>query len=422
MDGNRKAGRNERSLVRVSSSVRSNVGLDENKVEVWPVSGSSKDRIEKSIMLTPFKAYRKDLDRVKRMVEDGDLTEEQASRVGFVTTNTFNKISLKEGDRESAWVSNGVEDTVIGTDPEFLLFDSDKVVKANEVLKKEGKLGSDGAMAEVRPDPSVSVEEHVENIRKVFESDPLVEKIKDFKWIASCYHKDGQRDYPVGGHVHVGNPRKLMETSVSDRQSLYKVLNKALDEFLAVPMIRFDGKSKGSLRRVGCSMGKYGWYGDMRTDLGRLEHRTLSGMWLLHPSLAKAVLGVAKAIIDSTFALADCNGFKSEYLTPRELKNVNLYDPTFDGWQNIPLAKDLGSISSSEKMSKIINESNSRAVNASYFNKWMASMRSLPCFEKYESYVEALAEMAKARPSVARGWNREIKDNWLTDKKFFVDF
>lgn len=425
MDSNKKKNRDEKTLVRVSSAVRDYVGIHKDKVEVWPADSSTESRIKKSLMLTPFQAYKEDLSRLKSMVEEGSLTEEQYKRIGFVTTSVFNKIcgSVKVKNKGDIWVSNDIEDTVIGTDPEFLLFEKDtnKVVKANSVLSYQGNPGCDGAMAEIRPLPSITVDDHVRNIQKIFRNKTATKKILEYRWLTSCYHKDNERDYPVGGHIHVGNPAKVAELSSARKQNLFSVLNKIMDELLAIPMIKFDGKKNGNARRTKCTMGRYGWYGGFRTDLGRLEHRTLSGMWLLHPSLTKAVLGTAKLIIDSVFKLVEAKGFDSDYILPSKLSGKILFHHTFDQWADIPLTKDMGCTKSSKDMVEMLNKSKTEAITASYLNTWLSKIRKFPAYKKYSNYAECLNEMLRLKIKEIEALDRDIKNNWLSGKKFIVD-
>jgi len=155
MDTNKKENRNENCLIRMPAKVRKNMGFDEESVEIYP-SGNSNDRISKSQLLEIFHAYSTDIKKVKKMISDGEITTEEATRIGFVTTNTLNKINGGKSKKiKDIWISNTIHDTVMGSDPEFLLFERDgnKVVHAANKLGHVGELGSDGAMAEVRPKP-----------------------------------------------------------------------------------------------------------------------------------------------------------------------------------------------------------------------------------------------------------------------------
>lgn len=423
MDTNKKEDRNENVLIRMSAAAREHMGFEGDKVELWPEEVSGEDRINKSIILTVFRAFSEDLKKLKEEISSGRISEEKALTVGFVTSRTFSRICGGKKQTGNIWISEEIHDTVIGADPEFLLSnDNGEILEAKAVFAKEGEIGSDGGMAEIRPKPEVSVERLVSNMLSIFKRNRNHEKIGKYDWIATCYHDNGHRQFPVGGHIHIGNPRQLMDGPRASRSKFYKVLNKALDEYLAVPLVALDGK-EGSKRRdpnAGPYTG-YGYYGEFRTDLGRLEHRTLSGIWLLHPSLSRAVLGTAKAVIDEAFRRVEAKKFKSTYIIPTDLSKANLYSHTFDRWDEIPLAKDLGCVKSSKEMKETLLASDSRYMTKARIAKLYEKLKSMSTYKDYAHYVDGFIEMLSLRPSDIDKFGRVIQKNWLTKKKFVVD-
>jgi len=418
MDGNKKEDRNENSLIRMAASTRKKMGYEE-RVEVWPTGLSGSERSRKALMLDIFQAFSKD---IRKLREEG-VTPEELVRVGFVTSKTFRRITgNRAGTSESIWISDSVNDVVFGADPEFLLFDGDEIIRANNVLGKAGKLGCDGAMAEVRPDPAITPEELVKNIRDIFLGDNAVSSIDGFDWKADVYHKDQSRDYPVGGHIHVGNPVQILKVSGEARDAFFSTFNKVLDELLAVPMTKLDGKEKGSNRRTGCSMGNYGYFGEWRKCNGRLEHRTLSGLWLMHPSLAKATLGVAKMIIEEVYLKASARKFERSYVLPSGLNRTKVYSSSFDDWKNVPLASDMGCLKSSAEMKRILEQSNPSNIGKSMLSGWKTSLKSFSNYREYKDYVDALHDILSLPAKAFNSFDRRIQSNWLRSKKFLVDF
>lgn len=423
MDTNKKEDRNENVLIRMSAAAREYMGFEGEKVELWPENASGEDRINKSIILSVYKAFSEDLKRLKEEIASGKISEEKALTVGFVTNRTFSRICGGNKQTGNIWISEGIYDTVIGADPEFLLENEEgKILEAKHVFPKEGEIGSDGGMAEIRPKPEVSVENLVRNMLDIFKRNKNHEKIGKHNWIATCYHDNGDRQFPVGGHIHIGNPKQLMSGPQASRGKFYKVLNKALDEYLSVPLVALDGK-EGSKRRdpnAGPYTG-YGYYGELRTDLGRLEHRTLSGIWLLHPSLSRAVLGTAKAVIDEAFRRVEAEKFKSTYIIPTKFSRTNVYDHTFDSWDEIPLAKDLGCVKSSKEMKETLLASDPRYVTKARITKLYERLRSFSTYEQYAHYIDGFIEILNISPSDIDKFGRVIQKNWLTKKKFIVD-
>lgn len=420
MDSNKKEGRNENTLIRMPAATRDNMGVH-GKVELWPADASGEDRLNKSVMLTIFHAFSADLTDLKK---NKKLSEAKKNCVGFVTTKMFNYIcGGKKSQAENVWISNDIYDTVIGTDPEFLFFEKgkDRIISAANVLPKHGEIGSDGAMAEIRPKPEVSVDQLIENMRAIFQANKNHPDIKNLRWVATCWYKDTNRGYPVGGHIHVGNPQQLMTKSGALRMKFYKVLNKILDEFLALPLIKLDGPDGKYRRMKGTApMGPFGYYGGLRTDIGRLEHRTLSGIWLMHPDLSLAVLGTAKAIIDETFRRIENKNFKPGYVLPETFARSHIWSASFNKWDEIPLAVDMGCTTPSQEMIEILNEKDHRYWTLDRIKKFHNKLKRMSTYNENRRYIDGFCEILKVKYSEFKQLDREIQKNWLTKKKFVV--
>lgn len=428
MDSNKKEDRNENGLIRMPATTRKHMNFD-GKVEL---SSSAK----KAMLLDIFHAFSTDIKNLKRKVKEGEMSEEEIKRVGFVTSKTYNEITGDDKRVKNIWVSDTIEKNVIGTDPEFLLFRSengtDEVVRANNILPKDGLLGSDGAMAEIRPDPAAEISGLVKNIASIFSNKQITSRIKDYKWMASCYHKDSVRDYPVGGHIHIGNPMLVAKLPAAQRKMFFNTINKIMDELLSIPMIKFDGAENGSCRRIKCEMGLahgnhrgYGYFGEWRPcRVGgeeHFEHRTLSGMWLIHPSVAKAVLGTAKVISDEIFKMSTVKGYDTKYVFPKKFSDKRIWSPEFDEWDKIPLAKDMGCIKTSDEMIKLLNRSSPDFITREYLNNWFNHLKSMSSYKKGSKYVDALYEILKISSKQLTEWDKQIQNNWLGGKKFLVE-
>ena len=424
MDGNKKESRNENGLIRMAAKARKYMDFNDSQVEIWP-GGSTEERKQNAVLLDIFHAFSGDVTRLKKMTQSGELKTADLNRVGFVTTKMFNRIT--GGDKQkNIWISTGVHDTVMGCDPEFLLFNSNgEVVKANNIsgMSKTSKIGYDGAMAEVRPDPSTTPDGLVINIKKCFTDTNLTRPISGYDWHAGCYYKDNSRDYPMGGHIHVGNPAKVARMKMVNREAFFNVLNKIMDELIAVPCVRLDG-DMGTKRRTQCSMGRFGFFGEWRPHNGRLEHRTLSGMWLLHPTLAKCVIGTAKAITDEVFKRWAHEGFEHSYVIPSKYKGYNrndMNDTSFNGWKEFELCKDLDATMTSGQLKKILDNSKGGDIDRKYLNAWHAKMKRLTTYPQYSKYIDGLKEILSISLTEMSKWDRKIQNNWLKSKKFIVN-
>ncbi len=416
MDANKKPDRDENSLVRMPATARKNLNLSTEQVEVTGII--------KQGVLNIHQAFSKDVKIAK-----GKLSENELKKVGFVTTSMFKKLTGEDKVQvKDVWISKTPFTTLIGADPEFLLFDKEgNVVHANNILGKPGKIGSDGAMIEIRPDPSPCPKTLVKNMRSIFSDRHLTESIKNLNWQAAIYYKNKMRDYPVGGHIHLGNPVGITKLSETEKFFLFAVMNKIMDELLALPLIKLDGTNLGKSRRSECQMAMdnvgYGYYGEWRSCEGRLEHRTLSGLWLMHPFVAECVLGTAKAISEELFRrIEDSDYAKSKFSHPGIAFDDHkfLYRGEFDDWDSINLAKDMECVSSSAYMAGMLNQSKARSITKPFLKRWHSKMRKLSTYSKYSKAIDGLHSILTLPKTSVHAVGFDIKKNWLEGRKFPV--
>lgn len=425
MDKNKKEGRNENVLIRMSGTARDYMGFHDDKVELWLADSSGEDRLNKSILLTVFHAFKGDLNALKKDIKANKVLEEKYKQTGFVTTRTFNKIcGNNKKMSDNIWISNDIYDTVMGTDPEFLLFKKDgnrEVVSALSVLPHVGEMGCDGAMAEIRPKPEVSIDKLVENMLAIFKANVSKAKIKNLQWVATCYHEDEHRGYPVGGHVHVGNPKQLVSQTDSVKNKFYRVMNKIIDEYITIALVKLDGPTGGKRRKKEKMYSGYGGFGDFRTNHGRLEHRAMSGIWLVHPTIAKVVLGATKAVIDESFRFITENQFKSNYILPGSLTKSNLYNDSFNKWDEIPFARDMGCVMESAAIRKILLASDEKYMTQARVKELHNKFKNLSTYANNRRYIDAFCAILRVKSSDIAKMDRDIKNNWINKKEFIID-
>jgi hypothetical protein len=169
--------------------------------------------------------------------------------------------------------------------------------------------------------------------------------------------------------------------------------------------------------------GGWGYFGEWRPCNGRLEHRTLSGMWLMHPTVAACVIGTAKSITDEIFKRWADRDFKYDYVIPMKYKGLNYHDMNnigFDDWKSFPVCKEIGALMSSETLKKTLNLSKSSDISKSWLDKWHSNMRKLSTYEKYSKYIRGLREVLKISSGELSKWDRKIQNNWLKSKKFIT--
>lgn len=429
MDSNKKSDRYEDKLIRMGEKARQNLGLvDEKTVELWP-EGEASDRISRSRVLEIFQAYSEDLKKAK-----SSIAEEDYGRIGFVTSRTFSYICKdKRKKKEHIWIADTVEDTVIGADPEFLLINADGTVKyAAEVqgFHHSDELGSDGPWAELRPKPEIEVAKFVANMQDLLRNHKNAKLINKYQWRGGCFYyaqREGGEDrtWPMGGHVHIGTPAKLARAieSFGDnyRTAVYACLNKALDEYITIPMIRLDGVEDATKRRS-----EYGFYGDVRTDHGRLEYRSLSGEWFTHPRLAEITVGAVKAVAHAFFKILDESGYKHSMVMTKNQQGSNsrqdfrFFDRSFDDWKNIEIMKALNAIKNSGRMYQIMQEGKIE-FRKPFFASLKKKLKSLPTYKDYSELLDAFVEVVSLSNDVlTKERDRDLKHNWVGNKEFII--
>jgi hypothetical protein len=318
------------------------------------------------------------------------------------------------------YIDKTENDFLIGTDPELLLMNADCIIKANTInsLNLRTPFGSDGAMAELRPKPALTPENLVKNITTVFKSAP--EDVKQYDWISCCYKKDNQRDYPVGSHIHFDNPDIFNTLSLHKKNRIYAVTNKIIDELLSIPLIRLDGK-KGYHRRANCLMGRgnggrygkgYGYFGEWRSQAGRLEYRSLSGLILSNPTLCTNIFGTAKAIVENVYNLVIKNELDEEYVLPKKYDKTIIYHTNFNDWKNIPLANDVGCIMHSGNLNSIMNKCDRRLVNENFIKFWHDTVQELDTYDKYKKYIDGVFSFLLQSTKNIDGISTNLKKNW----------
>lgn len=419
MDGNKKEDRNEHGLIRMSARTRDYMNFNKEYVEI---SAENKP----PMLLKVFRAFSDDLKWVKE-----NYSSEEQKQVGFVTTKVLEAITGDRKEKSDIWVSDDTDNVVFGVDPEFLIKskESGNIIPAINLLHHVGELGADGAMGEVRPAPSSNPDTLVNNIKNIFQDKKYKSLITDYTLHCACYEKTGERDYPVGGHIHVGNPVDVLSVGFPDREFIYKTFNKILDELIAVPLSKLDFGDPGKNRRTNCAMspgGGYGYFGEYRLAFNpgedmsnsRLEHRTLSGMWLIHPTVAKATLGAAKAVIDEVWKCLKNNEFKTEYAFPEKYRQEKVWKPEFDRWNEFQLCKDLRCEMSSMEVMDLLYSSQRNTISKKFMATWLSKMKKLTTYKKYEEYINLLYEILCVSSSELQKNSRVIQENWLGNKKF----
>ncbi len=384
----------ENGVIRLPRKARDHFGFTNSVVVV----GKGEHRFGLEVK----KAYKADIQKLAKKLGSGRVSEEEALSAGFVTRSILQKINRRQG--ESVWISDSLEEITVGADPEFGLRDSyDRFVRGNNVIKKAGAFGSDGPAVEVRPAPSVDHLTMVGNISKILQNPPEV--MNPYKWVGGATFSDENRNYWFGGHIHLGRPAQIDPDNAI--RYCYNGIATVLDHLLAFPLVRFDTPNP-NLRRHGCDYG-YGTAGtgdtgdtnsSVRSHIDRFEYRVLSALWVAHPTLAKVVVGAAKAITESVYTGIASKRFE------------------YDWVGSSPFLKNFG-ISSTKSITDIINRSKADGITKDHLNRWRKQIRDLERFDDYSEELNALIALVGADPSVVkRHLDLDLRQGWCEEERF----
>jgi hypothetical protein len=199
-----------------------------------------------------------------------------------------------------------VEGITLGCDPEFFLTDEvGELIPAPLFFRRDGPLGYDGKMVEIRPAPSLSEEVVADNIMEQIRkaraaidariSVTHMQKITpaaNIQMIAASSY----RGEAAGFHIHFGLPTPLLGKYQFNQKELAKQIIKALDFYVGVPAIIPEG-AEDSLRRT-FSMSSYGKPGNFRLGNRTLEYRVPGGYLLRHPILTKGLMALGAVVVE----------------------------------------------------------------------------------------------------------------------------
>lgn len=322
----------------------------------------------------------------------------QAKRVGFVTTKTYEELM---GTRENTanreiWVSESAAKITLGADPEFALVqENGTAVYGDNVftVNKWGQLGSDGPCAELRPNPSDTIEGIVANIETLLRNNSAA--IRNYKWIggATYRNKEMTRRYSIGGHIHFGLPN-IPGAGQAPNHILQRRIVRILDEMVALPLVRIDTplpeERRGPLR--------YGRFEDIKTYDVKFEWRVPSGIWLVHKEIAAAVLGTSKAVVEECWKKYEDHDNSATFML-----NTDTKDSLVNAFNCI----------NTEKVRDIINSANRAAVGTELVHGIHAKLKKMSTYCRYKEEIDNFVSMCCSNSMPLPEAKLELRRSWI---------
>lgn len=391
-------GGKEHGRLRVPKRARSKFKFSGDRTEVC-VDGKSK-------ILEVRQVRIEDLEKLRKKIAAGKISKEKSRICAFVTTRTLNELvgRRRKNLEEYCYISDSIDSLLVGADPEFCIVNpaTGAYVYAQHVggLSKTAQLGEDGPTVEVRPPPNKEPGLLVQKIGDIIKSHS--KPIQDYDWFggAAYYNANNsnKRTIHLGGHVHIGDPKLLR---ADQRNITYKQLVRILDEVVALPLVRIDTPIPEHRRNNSWNgYGNYGRWGDQKSQASRVEWRVPSGLWLVHPDLARAVVGTTKAVAEACYQQMAANGFNTDYISaPGNRKGF---------------LKDWGAMSS-DKVSQIINTAKPEGVSPALLSRATKKLRGMGTYRKYKSEIEEFLRLVKLSERDRKNINLDLKETWLNN-------
>lgn len=183
----------------------------------------------------------------------------------------------------------------IGADPEFVLLNDGHltVFRGRPETYSPWGLDHGGYVIEPHPKPDPSVRNVIQNLKTCMNDFATVAPTG--KWRAGAFMQAPERTITMGGHVHVD--QRTCSKEQRDAMDLFAQHLEALDILPA---------TECNSRRA---TGTYGRLGDIRTEHGHFEYRSLPS-WLYSQRVAKICLAGVKLLAVDPPAAVDTLGSK----------------------------------------------------------------------------------------------------------------
>jgi hypothetical protein len=287
------------------------------------------------------------------------------SMVGYVSRYTYHNLLRDAQNCVDLLIS---KDVMLGCDPEFFIMDvaNSQVISASAIMQhKNGAVGYDGIMGELRPAPALYPEDVCLNLWKLIkETRALVDSRCEFSNRITFVAKSflGIQGIIGGGqsagfHLHFGLPSKMIGNvnPGHPKMVLAKEIVKVMDYYVGIPSIILE-EGEDVTRRSSMS-NPYGKPGAFRMDNRTLEYRVPGGFLLAHPALAAGLIGLGALVVDDM--LAKIQDWSNSFSNMQQVLNANIREC----YPNIPDAKEVMSIICSpsnfpalQQMDTIIND------------------------------------------------------------------
>lgn len=318
-----------------------------------------------------------------------------------------------ETDSESAYVSdstyllldispitiiNPAVDILIGCDPEFFLVDgrSGHNISASHFFPHYGQIGSDGGLAELRPRPSIDVQELTNNLKTLIceASNHLKARALYRQNKIDMIASSNNEQVSAGFHIHFGLPKELLNGSNEAMAILLKMVY-LLDYYIGIPSIIPEGNEDVYRRSAGYNA--YGKPTDFRSDTNTLEYRVPGGHLLRHPVLTIGLFAMCKIVMKDM--MSRIGDFTKNF---SDASCIKRYDVLKEMYPSLPLRGDVHDSITSNSVLRAFTHS----------QKIYDDFTKMIGFKQCEPYIKAYFEYIIEYISKNKKFNSNMEQNW----------
>ena len=254
------------------------------------------------------------------------------SNCAYVTTETHNDIFMV--NRYVPYVEH-ISGITLGCDPESFLVDriNGRIVGAHRIIaRKQGSVGHDGMLLELRPSPSEDPWQVVKNIAGLVPKARQLINMKSEPNRLAIVAGSSYNNVTAGFHLHFGIPKALLGFNKRvDRVA--RLMTRVFDYYVGIPSIIPEG-DYDILRRTAPYM-DYGKPGGFRLDLTTFEFRLPGGINMKSPELAHGLISLGLVVAEDVVSrISKCTNRLTdleEIMSENDIKEL---------YPNLPSAND----------------------------------------------------------------------------------
>jgi len=364
----------EDRLIRIPKALREKLGL---KIGLFL---RLKSKAGSVIPLQVTHAYKSDTDVDPHSAYVSDLTYE-------------------ESDIEIISTIDPAEDILIGCDPEFFIVDgmTGRNVSASHFFSHYGAVGSDAGLAELRPRPSMDVNELTKTMEGLMVqaykhlSGRMLYRKRPIRMVAASMHDNAS----AGFHVHFGLPDVLLDGSPAAYNLLVKMVY-VLDYYVGISSVLPEGEE--DFWRRSRRYSQYGKPGDFRADdRVTLEYRVPGGHLLRHPMLTAGLLALSATVMKDM--LSRLKIYTDNF---RNLGILKKYEDLLNLYPNLP---DRSIVYNAVTDDKIITA-------VSYADKILTDLQKMVGFSNNKQYILDYFNYVIGYLGRGQKYTENIEHNW----------